>query len=128
MTTDLLCLVLQALWGMLLVGFEVLAKTKYAGSAWNTGNREQTPELPAWVHRVGRTLANHKENFLGFLTAVVVLHLADEADQVSAVAAVVYVVARVAHAGFYIGGITGFRSAAHVVSMIATLTIFSRLF
>ena len=127
MTTDLACLVLNALWGLFLVTLEVGAKTRVAGRAWNLGNRDREPELPAWVSRTGRALANHKENFPLFLTAVVVTQLAHRADAVTAAAAAVYVLARVAHALLYIGGVTGARSAAHVVSVLAVLTILGRL-
>jgi uncharacterized MAPEG superfamily protein len=127
MTTDLACLVLTALWGWCLVTFEVIAKTRVAGRAWNLGNRDQEPEFPAWLNRTGRAIANHKENFPLFLTAVVVTQLAHRADGVTAAASAVYLVARVAHAVLYAGGITGARSAAHIVSLVAVLAILSRL-
>jgi uncharacterized MAPEG superfamily protein len=124
--TDLACLVVNALWGLFLVTLEVVGKTRVAGREWNLGNRDRQPELPAWLGRTGRALANHKENFPLFLTAVVVTQLAHRADGITAAAAVVYVVARAAHALLYIGGITGARSAAHVVSVLAVLTILSQ--
>ncbi len=128
MTTELTCLLVQALWGFVLVGIEVLSKTHYAGSAWNAGNRATTPEFPEWVRRTSRALDNHKENFPLFLTAVVVVHLAGQSDGVSAIAAIVYVVARVAHALLYMGGVTGFRTAAHITGVAAIGTMLSRLF
>lgn len=127
MSTDLVCLVVQALWGATLVSVEVIAKTKTAGVDWNAGNRDTQPKVAPWVERAGRALANHKENFPFFATAVIVVHLAGKADRVSALAAVVYVVARAVHALVYIAGITKVRSLAHVVGLVATLTIFSRL-
>ena len=46
MTVDLACLVVNALWGLVLVFVEVGGKTRVAGSAWNAGNREIEPESP----------------------------------------------------------------------------------
>lgn len=127
MTTDLLCLVLNALWGAVLVFVEIIGKTATAGPAWNAGNRDSAPEFAPWIQRAARALSNHKENFPLFATAVLVVHVTHDADRTSAVAALVYVVARVIHALLYIGGIKGARSLAFLVGLAATLTIFTRL-
>lgn len=127
MTTELACLVINALWGLFLVLLEIGGKTRVAGPAWNAGNREEAPPFPAWIDRTSRALGNHKENFPLFLTAVLVVHVAGRADRTSAIAAIVYVVARAIHALLYIAGVRGLRSAAFSVGLLATLTIMSRL-
>lgn len=129
MTTDLWCLVANAIWGFVLVVVEVQGKTKAVGPAWNVGNRDVDPDvaIPAWVGRARRALDNHKENFPLFLTAVAVVHLAGRADEVSAIAAIAYVVARVLHAGTYIAGITVVRTIVHIAGLLATAAILSRL-
>lgn len=127
MTTDLSCLVANAIWGWVLIQFEARGKTAKAGLAWNMGNRDEEPEMPVWVHRARRAIANHKENFPFFLTAVVVVHLAGKADRLSAIAAIVYVVARILHGALYTAGITKIRSAAYLAGLVATFVIFSRL-
>jgi uncharacterized MAPEG superfamily protein len=127
MTFDLWCLVVNAVWGLALVYIEVFGNTKAGGTEWNAGNRETQPKAPAWVGRAGRALANHKENFPLFLTAILVVHIAGKVDRVSVLAAVVYVVVRLLHALVYIAGIQKVRSAMYVLGVIATLTIFSRL-
>jgi len=126
-TVDLACLVINALWGLLLVFIEIGGKTRLAGTAWNAGNRDTAPEFPAWIDRAGRALANHKENFPLFLTAVLVVHVAGRADRVSAIASVAYVVARAAHGLLYIAGIPGLRSAVFLAGTLAALAVFSRL-
>lgn len=128
MTTDLACLAASALWGLALTFFEVGAKTRVAGVAWNKGNRDTSPKVPAWVERAGRALANHKENFPLFLTAVVVAHLLGKNDGVVAAACIVFVVARVLHGVVYIAGVEGVRSLFYVVGIGAVLTIFARAF
>ncbi len=127
MTTDLACLVANALWGAILVFLEIGGKTRAAGPAWNAGNRDAAPEFPGWVERSSRALANHKENFPLFLTAVLVVHLTGHADRASAVASIVYVAARVAHGLLYVGGIKGLRSGAFLTGLVATLVVLSRL-
>ena len=127
MTTDLWCLVFLAFWGVALTQIEVFGKTKAAGTAWNVGNREVTPTFPDWVNRASRALANHKENFPMFLTAVLVVQITGKADHVSAVASGVYLLARILHGVVYIAGITKVRSAVFIVGAIAVLVVFSRL-
>lgn len=127
MTVDLWCLVANALWGFALVLIEIGGKTRAAGTAWNTGNRETEPEVPAWVERTGRALSNHKENFPLFLTAVVVVQLAGKADRVSGLAAATYVLARVLHATLYMAGIKGLRSAAWSLGTVAVVVVLTRL-
>lgn len=128
MTTDLWCLVANAFWGWVLIQIEAFGKTRAAGTAWNLSNRETEPEWPGYVKRAGRALANHKENLLFFIVAVVVVHLAGKADRVSAIASVVYVFARIAHGLLYVFGVTRIRSLAYVVGLGATIAIASRLF
>ena len=127
MTTDLWCLVANALWGWVLIQIEARGKTARAGLKWNMGNRDTEPDMPAWIHRARRAIANHKENFPFFLTAVVVVHLVGKADRLSGIAAIVYVVARIIHGLLYVGGVTRIRSAAYLAGLIATFTIFTRL-
>ena len=127
MTVELACLVLNALWGLGLVFLEIGAKTRTAGTAWNAGNRETSPDVPPWVQRAGRALGNHKENFPLFATAIVVLHLVGRSDAVTAAAAITYVAARALHALIYVAGIKGLRSAVFGVGLLATLVLYAKL-
>jgi uncharacterized MAPEG superfamily protein len=126
MRIELACLVANALWGLFLVQVEILGKTRVAGTAWNMGNRDATPAFPPWIDRAGRALANHKENFPLFLTAVVVVELTGHGDRTSAIAAVVYVLARAAHGVLYIAGVKGSRSATFIVGLLAALVVLAR--
>ena len=71
------------------------------------GNRDRAAEFPAWVDRAGRALANHKENFPLFLTAVLVVTLTARGDALSVWGSIVYVVARIVHGLVYVAGVTG---------------------
>ena len=127
MSIDLWCLVANAIWGAVLVQVEATGKTRAGGTAWNMGNRETEPEVPEWVKRAGRALANHKEAFPLFLTAVLVVHLSGAADRVSGIACITYVIARAAHGLIYIAGIPKVRSAAFLVGIASVLVLLSRL-
>lgn len=127
MTIDLACLVINALWGLALVGVEIVGKTRTAGPQWNMGNREREPDVPDWVGRAGRALANHKENFPAFATAVIVVHLVGQADVLSAAGSVVYVVARFAHGLVYLAGITGLRTAVFGIGGLGMFAVYLSL-
>jgi uncharacterized MAPEG superfamily protein len=127
MTVDLLCLVLNAFWGLALVMIEIQGKTRVGGPAWNMGNREKDPEVPPWVLRAGRALGNHKENFPLFLTVVVVVHLVHQNDRVSAMASIAYVIARFLHGAIYLAGITKLRTFAFLAGLASVFVIASRL-
>jgi uncharacterized MAPEG superfamily protein len=128
MTTDLWCLVANAVWGLGLITVEITGKTKIAGVSWNKGNRDDAPQFPSWIKRTSNALANHKENFSLFMVAVLVVHLAGKADHVSALGALGYVVARALHAMLYIGGVTGLRTVAWLAGLASVLVVLSRLF
>lgn len=128
MTIDLWSLVLNALWGFGLVMLEIIGKTAIAGTAWNRGNRNDTPTFPPWVQRTGRALSNHKENLPLFAVAVLVVHLAGKADRISAMAAIGYVVARALHGLLYVAGVTMVRSIVFLLALCCNLILLSRLF
>ncbi len=127
MTTELACLVLSALWGFVLVQIEALGKIHAGGLAWATGNRDAQPALPAWTQRAGRALANHKENFPLFATAIVAVLLAGKTDTVTKDAAIAFVVLRALHGLTYIAGIQRLRTLLWTASLVAALAIMSQL-
>jgi len=127
MTTDLSLLVLFTLWGLVLIYLPSGGRLRAAGVAWGLGNRDSSPEFPAWIGRAQRAAANHAENWPLFATAVVVVHLAGRADDVSALACQTFFGARVAHAVFYVSGLIGLRTGAYYLSIAALLTVYSRL-
>lgn len=61
MTTDTTCLLILALWSIPLNHLPTLARVTQAGVAWGLGNREQKPEVAAWVERADRAQRNHHD-------------------------------------------------------------------
>ena len=95
-----------------------VAKTKVAGKAWNRGNRETEPPVPEWVHRTERAQRNLLESYPLFLSLVVVLTFSQHLGRLSALGASVWVLARLAHAGLFMAGVTGWRTVAYLVSLV----------
>jgi uncharacterized MAPEG superfamily protein len=127
MTTELWCLVAFALWGLVLVSIDSLSKTRLNGPKWGLGNRDTQPELPAWLQRTARAIANHKENFPLFATAIVVVTLVGRTNTITAWAAIIYLVARVLHGVIYIAGLTTVRTLVWLVALVANLAILGQL-
>lgn len=127
MTTDLWMLAFFTLWGLVLIYLPATGRLLTAGVAWGLGNREARPDFAAWIGRAERAQANHAENWPLFAAAVVIVHLAGKADPVSGVACEIFLGARIAHALFYVAGVTGVRTLAYYAGVGAMLTVWARL-
>jgi uncharacterized MAPEG superfamily protein len=128
-SADLVCLIVLALWGVILAHLPAAARIRAAGLAWGMGNRTEAPPVPDWVHRADRAFRNHVDNLPLYAIAILTVAVAGKADGVSATAALVLAGARVVHSVSYIAGITvlGLRSNAYFVALGACLVILSRL-
>lgn len=95
-----------------------LAKTRVAGRAWNRSNRETEPEVAPWVRRTERAQSNLLESYPLFLSLVVVLTFSGKNSDWSALGSLVWLACRLAHAGFFVAGITGWRTWAYLGSLV----------
>ncbi|MCA9569185.1 MAG: MAPEG family protein [Myxococcales bacterium] len=88
------------------------------GMGWASGNRDETPTPKGWVARCQRCSANMMENLPIFAILVLVAHVSGSADAMTANGAVLFVVARLVHAGLYVGGIPLLRTGAWAFSIV----------
>lgn len=95
-----------------------VAKTRVAGTEWNKGNRESEPEVAPWVQRTEKAQKNLLESYPLYLSLAVVLSLVDKLGTVSALGALIWFGCRLAHAGFFMAGITGWRTLAYLGSLV----------
>jgi uncharacterized MAPEG superfamily protein len=95
-----------------------VAKTQVAGTAWNRSNRDTEPEVSPWVKRTERAQRNLLESYPLFLSLVVVLGLSGRSDQLSALGALLWFACRLAHAGLFMAGVTGWRTGAYLLSLV----------
>lgn len=124
MTTDLICLLLLALWSIPLNHVPAIGRISNAGAEWGMGNRDTQPEgLPAWVGRADRAQRNHHDNLAMIAVVILVAHATGHADASTATASIVILAARVAHGLFYIIGIGPLRSLSYVVALAAMVSI-----
>ena len=123
MSIELMTLVVSAFLCLALPLFYSSLYARQVGLATLTGNRDDIPEPQGMAGRALRAHRNLVENLVPYAAVV----LAAQAHGVSNVytigAAVVFLSARVVHALSYIGGVTGLRTAAWNISLLATVVI-----
>ena len=128
MTTDLICLIVLALWSIPLNHLPAIGRASSAGLEWAMGNRETTPEAAPWVGRADRAQRNHHDNLAAIATIILVAYTTGQTDEVTAIASIVVVSGRILHTIAYISGISLLRSLAYFAAIIALLTIVWRIF
>lgn len=117
MTTDLLCLLILALWSIPLNHIPALARVSEAGLAWAASNRDKFVEGPPWVGRADRAQRNHHDNLAMIAVVVVIAQVTGAANGITAIASLVILGSRVLHGVAYIAGIALVRSLAYAVSI-----------
>jgi uncharacterized MAPEG superfamily protein len=127
MTIDLGCLLVLALWTLVLNHTPAIGRMKTLGVAWGMSNREETPMTADWVGRADRAQRNHHDNLPMLAIVILIAHVTGKHDGVTAIASVVMVVARMAHSLIYIAGITALRPLSYLVSIVAMLAIVRRI-
>ena len=94
-----------------------VAKTRVAGTEWNRSNRDTEPPVEPWVTRTERAQRNLLESLPLFMALVVVLGLSGKTSGLSGLGALIWLGSRFAHAGFFMAGITGWRTWAYLASL-----------
>ncbi|NEO83103.1 MAG: MAPEG family protein [Spirulina sp. SIO3F2] len=118
MTSDLIALLILALWTLFLNHLPALARVQVAGVQWALSNREDKPTTPAWVERADRAQRNHLDNLALIATVVLMAHVIGRNDVVTAIAAGVITSSRIAHSLFYLAGQPLLRSSSYFVSVL----------
>lgn len=128
MPTELLCLLILALWSLPLNHLPAIARISAAGVDWGLSNRDQMPEVPEWVGRADRAQRNHHDNLAMIGAVLLIAVVLQKTDGITQIAAIVITAARIGHGVFYVAGIALLRSLSYAVSVFALLTIVWRLF
>lgn len=104
------------------------AKTKQYGRKWNIGPRdEDLPEPSPIVGRLMRADANYRENFVVFVPLLIAILVAGKAGPVAIAGGIVWLSARILYLPVYAAGITGWRTAIYLVSLIGTAMLLWQL-
>lgn len=128
MTTDLICLVVLALWTIPLNHIPAIARLTKAGVAWGLSNRDIMPEVPDWVCRADRAQRNHHDNLAMIATVILMAQVAQQTNRVTAIASIAVVSLRILHSLSYIAGIPTVRSLAYAGSITGVAVIVWQIF
>ena len=110
------------------------AKQPGVGGKRLMGNRDNLPERSGLAARGLRAHQNHLENLLPFAIIVLTAHVTGISNTVTITCAVVFLLCRLAHATFYIAGISrlpginGVRSIVYFICVISMLVYAAQLF
>lgn len=106
-----------------------LAKLKSFGGKWLASNRIPLVgnELPAWGARAERAHANLKDNFPGFVVAVLLLGMLSKFDNLTVWATGLYVLGRMSHYVSYIAGNVPIRFLGYVLALSANLYLLAKV-
>jgi uncharacterized MAPEG superfamily protein len=127
MTIDLACLLGLALWTLVLNHTPAIGRMRKLGTAWGLSNREETPLVADWIGRADRAQRNHHDNLPMLAIVILIAHVTGRHDGTTAIASAVILGARMAHSLVYIVGITWLRPLCYLASIVAMLTIVSRM-
>lgn len=124
----------QMLWLMTLIFLFAwfpasMAKLKSFGGKWVASSREplQGKELLPWGARAERAHNNLKDNFPGFIVAIVLLGLTQHFDDSTAIAAGIFVAARVLHFLFYVTEFNLGRALAYMTGLGANIFLLVKI-
>jgi uncharacterized MAPEG superfamily protein len=128
MTTDLICLIVLALWSIPLNHIPAVARVSSGSIKWGIGNRDTVPETPPWVGRADRAQRNHHDNLAMIAVVVLAAQITGQTDGVTAIASIAMVSLRILHGIVYILGLGVVRTLAYAGALAAMLVIVWRIF
>lgn len=124
--TSLIIMTLLFLFAFLPVS---IGKKEAFGVKWLASNRNPVngKELPEWSQRCERAHNNLKDNFPGFVVAVLALVVLQKTDQSTGVASVIYLVARIGHYVSYGFGNFPIRFISYVSALAANVFLLIKI-
>lgn len=123
MSIELMTLVVCAFLSLALPLFYGALYSRQVGMATVTGNRENAPEPQGVAGRALRAHRNLIENLVPYAAVVLAVHAQGISNAYTVGAAWVFLVARIVHTLSYVGGVTGLRTLAWNVGLVATVVI-----
>lgn len=106
MQTEFICLTIMTMFFLVAWLPASIGKWQAFGGQWLASNRKPVvgKELPDWAGRCERAHNNLKDNFPGFIVAILALAVLGKMDQSTSIAAIIYVVSRFGHFATYGAG------------------------
>lgn len=123
MKVEYVCLIIMSIFFLLAWAPASYGKLKSFGGKWLLSNRNPVTnkELLPWAARVERAHNNLKDNFPGFVVAILLMGLTNKFSDATAVASVVYVIGRFGHFISYAIGNVPMRGLFYMLALACNL-------
>lgn len=127
LTTEITCLALACLLGIVHLFLTGFATTAQLGTAYGISSRDHKKELTGQPGRLNRAYANFTQSFPFFIASVTMTTLANRHGWNTVYGAELYLVARVLYVPCYVFNIVGVRTLCYLAGMVGILMVLSAL-
>ena len=122
-TTELVCLALATLLGIVQLSWAALAARRQQGLAWARGPRDEPRPVTGVAARLERAFHNYLENYPFFAAAILMVLVSDSRGSLSEWGAITFLVARVVYVPLYAAGTPSIRSLVWFIGLIGLLLV-----
>jgi uncharacterized MAPEG superfamily protein len=121
--TELICLALAVVLGIVQLGWAALAARKQQGLKWAAGPRDEPRPVTGVAARLQRAFANYRETFPLFAAAILMVLVSDTRGALSEAGAITYLFARIVYVPLYASGIPRIRSLVWFIGLVGLILV-----
>ena len=121
--TELICLALATLLGIIQMAWAAGAARKQQGLAWAIGSRDEPRPVTGVAGRLERAFRNYLENYPFFAAAILMVLVTGTAGALSEWGAIAFVAARIVYVPLYASGVKRIRSYVWFIALIGLVLV-----
>jgi len=121
--TELICLALATLLGIVQMSWGAFAARGQQGLKWASGARDESRPVTGVAGRLQRAFANFLETYPLFAAAILMVLVSGTAGALSEIGAITYLVARIVYVPLYASGIPRIRSLVWFIGLIGLVLV-----
>ena len=121
--TELICLALATVLGIVQLAWAAVAARKQQGLAWAMGSRDEARPVTGRAARLERAFRNYLENYPFFAAAILMVLVSGTAGLLSEIGAIAFVAARIAYVPLYASGVKRIRSYVWFIGLIGLILV-----
>ena len=121
--TELICLALATLLGIVQMAVGANAARGQQGLKWASGPRDEPRPVTGVAARLQRAFANFLETYPFFAAAILMVIVSDTRGGLSEAGAITYLAARVVYVPLYATGVPRWRSLVWFIGLIGTVLV-----
>ncbi len=121
--TELLCLALATLLGLVQMSWAAIAARGQQGLAWARGPRDEPRPVTGVAARLDRAYANFMESYPLFAAAILMVLVSDTRGGLSEAGAIAYLAARVVYVPLYATGVPTVRTLVWFIGLIGLILV-----